>query len=366
MGALAALTRCGGWRDAARGIVALLVALAAATPSWADDGKTWRLHGLVFGDYYWFARHHDPQWQDQQGFWLRRAYLGYDQDLGERLSLRLRLEMNSSGRLEKKDLVPYVKDAYLTWTYAGRQQLRLGIQPSLTFDGEEQFWGLRHVEKVPADLYRIDSSRDLGLTLRGPVLLEGLSYGAQVGNESGSGSETDVYKVVRLLAAYERVRGVRAEAVLNYAARPAEQDRVTAKLFLGWRGESIRVGGQYLWQERRSGRADAPDTAIRILSAFGTLEIMPKRAAVFARIDDVASRQGTGAYVLGLPGADGIDYLPISPNAPFRTWIAGFEWHVHPSVRVGPNVEWVRYGTPAAGPAPEDDVVPRITFFWSW
>jgi hypothetical protein len=348
------------------GVVAAVAGLAAAAPTSADDARTWRLHGLVFGDYYWFAAHHDPRWRDQQGFWLRRAYLGYDQDLGERLSLRLRLEMNSSGTLEDEDLTPYVKDAYLTFTYAGRQQLRLGIQPSLTFDAEEQFWGLRYVEKTPADLYRIDSSRDLGLTLRGPVPLEGLSYAAQVGNESGSGSETDEYKVVRLLAAYERARGVRAEAVFNYAARPEDQDRLTAKVFLGWRGASFRVGGQYLWQERRSGSSEVPRTAIRILSAFGALELVPKKATVFARWDDVAARQGTGGYVLGLPGASGIDYLPISPAAPFRAWILGFEWHLHPAVRVGPNVEWVTYRAPVTGPPIEDDVVPRITFFWSW
>ena len=37
-----------------------------------------KVNGLVFGDYYWFSDHHDPKIDGQQGFWLRRAYLGYD------------------------------------------------------------------------------------------------------------------------------------------------------------------------------------------------------------------------------------------------------------------------------------------------
>jgi hypothetical protein len=339
---------------------------APEAPPPKESEPSWRIHGLVFGDYYWFAAHHDPRWQDQSGFWLRRAYLGYDQDLGKAFSMRLRLEMNSSGDLQDEDLVPFVKDAYLTWAFAGRQQLRFGIQPSLTFDAEEQFWGLRHIEKVPADLYRIDSSRDFGLSLGGPVLVDGLRYGVQLGNDSGNGSETDEYKIVRLLATYDRNPGLHAEAVFSHADRPDGTDRTTAKGLLGFRGKAFRLGGQYLWQQRRSGRADVPDQAIRIWSFFGALDLIPGKAVVFARWDDGAAREEDGGDDLGVPGADGIDYLPISAEAPFRTWIVGFEWYLHPSVRVGPNLEWVTYRTAAGTPPIDDDVVPRITLYWSW
>jgi len=33
---------------------------------------------------------------------------------------------------------------------------------------------------------------------------------------------------------------------------------------------------------------------------------------------------------------------------------------------VSPNLEWVTYGDPTAGPDLDDDVVVRATFFWSW
>jgi hypothetical protein len=66
----------------------------------------WSIRGLVFGDYYWFSQHHDPKWDGQQGFWLRRAYLTYDHKLGSAFSTRLRLEMNSNGELDGGNLVP--------------------------------------------------------------------------------------------------------------------------------------------------------------------------------------------------------------------------------------------------------------------
>jgi hypothetical protein len=128
----------------------------------------WRISGLVFGDYYSFPQHHLATFEDQHGFWLRRAYFTYDHTFTPVITTRLRLEMNSNGKMAGGSLTPYVKDAYVKWTFWGRQQLTLGIQPSLSFDFLEGV-GLRHIEKTPMDLYRMDSSRDTGLTMAGPI-----------------------------------------------------------------------------------------------------------------------------------------------------------------------------------------------------
>ncbi len=85
-----------------------------------------------------------------------------------------------------------------------------------------------------------------------------------------------------------------------------------------------------------------------------------KKGSLFGRLDDVKGKLG-GAEV-GLPGADGIDYLVLSADSPFRTYLLGAEWHLLPSVRISPNLEWVDYDDPAIG----KDVVPRLTFYWTW
>lgn len=335
-----------------------------------------KISGLVFGDYYWYDKWHQDQIsstnttavQGQQGFWLRRAYFTYDLTFNEKFTTRVRLEMNSNGQFAGGNLVPYVKDAYLKWTFTGKQALTLGIQPSLTFDWLEGFWGLRHIEKTPADLYKIDASRDFGLTVGGPIgNVKNLAYAAQIGNESGTGSETEKYKIVRFEGRYDMNPGIALEGLYSYGKRPNGQHRTTAQGFVGWRNKVARVGGQYLYQERKSGKDGVPDQKLDIWSAFGVWEVSPKKAELFARFDSV--KGDLGGTDTGLPGADGIDYWIMSPKQPFKAYFFGGEWFLHPSIRVSPNVEWVQYDNdpdPVKFPGRDKDRIYRITFFWTF
>jgi hypothetical protein len=331
-----------------------------------------KFSGLMFGDYYSYYRWHQDQISDtnptsvegQHGFWFRRLYFTYDYNYSEKFTTRLRLEMNSNGRFAGGDLTPYVKDAYVKWTYAGKQQFTIGIQPSLTFDWFDVFWGLRHIEKTPADLYRIDSSRDFGVTISGPLSINGLSYAAQVGDESGSGSETDEGKIVRLESRFEHPSFV-LEGLYSFASRGPDEDRQTAQGVAGFRSHVGRVGGQYLWQKRRLG--PGPDQTIAIWSGFGVWDIRPKKADLFIRADNVTGHLGD--VETGLPGANGIDYWLLSPEAPFTTWIFGGEWYLHPSIRLSPNLETARYTRdpdPVNFPGRNQDSILRLTFFWTF
>src|SRR5262245_61476343 len=225
------------------------------TPSKFPNGK---FSGLMFGDYYWFVRWHQDQIsstdptavEGQHGLWMRRIYFTYDFSPSETLTTRFRLEANSNGTFAGGNLVPYVKDAYLKWTYTGKQQLTLGIHPTLTFDWLEGFWGLRHIEKTPADLYRLDSSRDFGFTFNGPTPIDGLTYAAQFGNESGNGSETREGKIVRFESRYDRNAKFATEGFYSFGTRPAGEHQNTAQGIAGFRNASARVGAQYLWARR--------------------------------------------------------------------------------------------------------------------
>jgi hypothetical protein len=62
----------------------------------------------------------------------------------------------------------------------------------------------------------------------------------------------------------------------------------------------------------------------------------------------------------------GIAYFPAATNAPFTTTIAGMEYFILPSVRVGPNIEYTAYGDPATGTKPKNMSVARFTFYWVW
>jgi hypothetical protein len=336
-----------------------------------------KFSGLLFGDYYYYDKWHQDtisatntnHVQNQQGFWLRRAYFTADFNINEKFTTRFRLESNSNGQFTSPgNITPFVKDAYLRWTYHGKQQMTLGISPTLTFDWIEGWWGLRHIEKTPADLYRIDSSRDFGFTLSGPIeAVKGLSYGGQIANDSGNGSETDKYKTGRFEGRFDRNPGIGINAIYNYGKRPNGQDRSTFGAFGGYRNKNFRAAAQYLWQKRKSGNA-TPDQTIDIWSAFGIWDFVPKKAEVYFRFDDVKGKRG-GADT-GLPGADGIDYWILSPAQPFKLYIFGAEWYLlHPSIRIGPNLQLAKYENdpnPVAFPGRDEDRIYRITFFWTF
>ena len=329
----------------------------------------------MFGDYYWYVDRHqdgisstDPTAvEGQHGLWFRRIYFTYDYAYSDKLTTRFRLEANSNGEFDGGDIVPYVKDAYLKWTYKGRQQLTLGIQPTLTFEWLDGFWGLRHIEKTPADLYRIDSSRDFGVTFAGPAPVKGLSYGVQFGNESGSGSEAREGKILRLETRYRRESGLALEGFYSFGTGPSGADRQTAQAIAGVERDTIRAGAQYLWQQRQSGDDILPDQTIDVWSGFVVWDVLPKKADLFLRSDFV--KGDLGGAETGLPGAEGIDYLLLSSQAPFSTWIVGGEWYLHPAVRVGPNLEIVRYThapDPVQAPGRRQDAVLRFTFYWTF
>lgn len=331
-------------------------AAQAPAPASAPAPLPYKISGIVFGDYYAFAEHHLPEWDGQHGFWLRRVYLTYDHTLSESLAMRLRLEMNSNGKLAGGSLTPYVKDAYLRWNFHGKQALTLGIQPSLTFDYVESVWGLRHIEKTPLDLYRWDSSRDTGLTLSGPVNAAGTAkYAVQVGNDAGNNAETDPHKGFRASARYEPKQGFTVEVMAGHANRAKDADRTTAQVFAGWRAPRLRAGAQYSLQRRRT---TTGETDLDLVSGFGVFEVQPRLSA-FARIDRVADT---------CTDCGAIDYLPIATTHPFTTVIAGVDYALHRSVRISPNVEWVHYrdNDVAASAAPVDDKVLRLTFSWNW
>jgi hypothetical protein len=348
---------------------------AASEKSKESVFPTHRISGLMFGDYYWYYERHQDQAggtnpttvEGQHGLWFRRIYFTYDFAYSETLSTRLRLEANSNGKFAGGDLVPYVKDAFVKWTYKGKQQMTFGIHPTLTFDWLEGFWGLRHIEKTPADLYRMDASRDFGFTFSGPLRVSGLTYATQLGNESGNGSETQEGKIVRFETRYERNPTIALEGFYSFARRPAGQHRQTGQGFAGFRNDVARVGVQYLWQERRSGQDGVPDQTVAIWSGFVVWDTLPKKADLFFRLDDVTGHLGDATS--GLPGADQIDYWLMSPESPFKMWIFGGEWYLHPAVRVSPNLEMVTYAhdpDPTNFPGRHRDSILRLTFFWTF
>ena len=172
----------------------------SAGPAPAPSVEPWQerfnVSGYVFGDAYAVFANHDPEVEDQNGFWIRRGYLTFDAGVANEWTARLRFEFNSPGDFETDSkLDPFVKDAYLAWKHDG-QELNLGLASSPTFEFVEGFWGHRPIEKTPIDLYRMGSSRDTGVAYKGAAHEGRVFYHAMFGNGSGDRAETNEGKKV--------------------------------------------------------------------------------------------------------------------------------------------------------------------------
>ena len=328
----------------------------AAAPK-AEEAPSFRISGLVYGDYYDVLKSHRGEIEGRNGFWLRRVYFTYDHTLSKSFSLRFRLEANSKGDFESTGVnAPYLKDAFLKWAF-GVQALSFGLAPTPNIEFIDGFQGYRSLERSPFDLYRWDSSRDLGLLLQGGLGREQRTrYSVQLGNGSGTGSETDASKSVRGQILHRFASGLVLEGYADWQDRPEGRDVSTLEAVVGWQKARWRASLQYGHQHRRGAGPGGTDLALDLLSAFAAVQVSP-RVTVLGRVD---------CSFDPVAGGETIDYLPFSDAARSVFGVVGADVTVAKTVHLIPNVEMTTYDEAAEGTTPHTDVVPRLTLFFSW
>lgn len=307
----------------------------------------------VFGDYFYFVDHHDSVLVDQNGFWFRRVNLNWDGKMDETFSARLRLEAASSGDFEgdPTTMVTFVKDAWIRWK-KDQHSVYLGLTNSVSHSFVEDFWGYRHLEKIPGEVLGFYSSRDAGIGAAGKFGEAGrVGYHVMVGNGSGTSHETNSGKKVAGAVQVHLTSALVAEAYGDFEDRPEDTDRMTVRGFLGYKAERARAGVEYTQQTRD--RSDGTSFDLKIVSGF------------------VTGRVGEKVWLLGRvdrsmePGASnpGRPYIPMDASVASTFVLAGVEFVARENITFTPNVEAVVYDEPdGGGEAPADDIVGRLTF----
>ena len=279
----------------------------------------------MFGDYYAYDKWHQNtisatntnNVQGQQGFWFRRIYFTYDLTFSEKFTTRFRLEANSNGQFTNPgNITPFIKDAYLKWTFWNKQVLTSVSSPASPSTGTRGSRACATSRRRPSDLYRIDSSRDFGVSVGGPILaIKNLTYGVQYGNELGQRLGDDKYKIWRLEARYDKNPGIAVEGYYSHHERPGGQDRDdgTGVVGLPQRKSPCSPVSYHYQKRKRASRAGLDQDDRHLVRPGATGSSRPRRADVFFRYDDVKGK--LGPVDTGLPGADGIDYWIMSTQA---------------------------------------------------
>lgn len=342
--------------------VLLLAGLIFANTAHADG-----VYGDCIFDYLYVAGHHDntdsTETDGYNCFDLRRVRLGFKRTLNEYFAFDIRLEASVNDwyshvveGTSASTAKPFIKDAHGTWTIGDDLNIRFGLQGNPLFNTPENIWGYRTVEKIVTDLHKIESSRDLGVSLNGSMDI--FSFTLMAGNGNGDKNDTYEGKEIFAVAGIEPMDDMILEAGVGYEAEDEDANgdsntHTTIQGFLGYKGNDFQGGFHYAMYNYNYADEEEEDLDINLMSVFGAYHISPV-VDILARYDMVDEN----------PGADGIDRLHMADFAPTNTLIAGIAWKPAGNLQVIPNIEYVSYGDPKEEglEAPDPDTFVRVTF----
>lgn len=334
--------------------VALAVLLAIALiPSQVKAEGSFK--GYVASDYYYVLNHHDEDIEGRHGLWFRRIYLTYNGSINDKISMRLRFEMNSPGDFtSSRTLDPFVKDAYLKFKLGG-QSVSFGIIGPPTFGEIEDIWGYRPLEKTPMDLYKLRSSRDFGVSLSGNLdKNEMISYTLMFGQGSSNKAETNNGKIIYGRLGFKPIDGMYVEAYGDYESAGSGKTYYVYQGFASYSGDWGRVGFQY-----SNKHYDHEDTSKNwgLISGFAVVKAS-KGLDVILRYDKM----------LDQPVPKTVSYIPFSTDAAHSFILAGLSVEAAKNLWVIPNVKYTMYDDPddETIEKPGNDVYANLTVWFKF
>jgi len=131
--------------------------------------------------------------------------------------------------------------------------------------------------------------------------------------------------------------------------RPDSTDRTTFHGFVGYRGAGSRFAVEYATQKREA--AEGPDQTVAVASVFGVWDL-GENLSLLARVDRSFD---------GIPDAGSIPDLGLAEETEFDLALVGLDYRLHKMVSLIPDVEYVAYRETDGRPAPDDDLIARLT-----
>ncbi|MFV0330793.1 MAG: outer membrane beta-barrel protein [Dysgonomonas sp.] len=235
----------------------ILVAILCINSSFAQDSIPFKPSGKViarsFFDYSTGFGHAN----DERGFDLTRAFLGYSYKFTRTLQGQVIID-GASGKTSTDGLEVYVRNAFINWNDKGFN-INVGLTGLLQFSIQEKYWMHRYVMKSFQDLNKMAPSVDMGITAEyafNPYLSADLSLTNGEGykkikkdNSMRYAAGISLYPIkntiFRIYADIynddEKQRDALPEGVTdgNY------KDQYTLSLFAGYQNEKISFGAEY-------------------------------------------------------------------------------------------------------------------------
>ncbi len=249
---------------------------------------------------------------DDRGFDLDRAYLGYEYNLGNGLSVKGVMDMGT--KTDDNDRAAYIKNALITWK-TGDWTLNGGLISTTQFNMVEKFWGYRYIYKSFQDQYKFGSSADLGLSVAWKAA-GWLSLDAIIVNGEG-------YKKIQsgdglaygLGATFTPLKGLTLRAYAGINEQPEAENVMNYAFFAGYKYDRFSLGAEYNLMQNYKGVEDHDKSGFSVYGTFKT----SKCSEIFARYDDLSSKDDwaladdEGALLVGAQFKLG-KHVKIAPN----------------------------------------------------
>ena len=223
---------------------------------------------------------------DNKGFDLERAYLGYEYKLGNGLSVKSVMDIGKSSDVSDMQRIAYIKNAMLSWK-KGNMTLNGGLISTTQFNFQEKFWGYRYIMKSFQDQYKFGSSADLGMSVA-YKFANWISADAIVVNGEG-------YKKIQkdnglnygLGVTLTPVKGfqIRLYGGLNTSAEEGKEDIINMAAFAGYKNDKFTVGAEYNYMMNASYKSGKDQYGY---SLFASMKVA-KDTELYARFDDLYS-----------------------------------------------------------------------------
>ena len=257
---------------------------------------------------------------DDRGFNLDRAYLGYQYDLSKEVQVKVVADFGQSKNVEDHHRIGFVKNAMLSWEH-GKWTLNAGLISTTQFKFQESFWSKRYVMKSFQDEYKFGSSADLAISASydfnryvsaDVIIANGEGYKqVQVKDGLQYGAGLTLTPIKNLF--------IRLYGSFNEATEKTDKGITNLASFIGFKNKSFSLAAEYNYQTNTK-YTDGHDQSG--VSTYATINLN-KKVGIFGRWDYLTSKDKWNEEGDGMAGMVGAGfrigkYIKLAPN--FRIW----------------------------------------------
>lgn len=250
---------------------------------------------------------------------LKRFYFQVDHKFNDMFSARFRTDMRYNANGTSKDVLVYVKHAYLQAKFAPEFYARVGVADLPWVPFVEDLYGYRFVENVLVDRTKFGTSADWGVHVGGSFGKGLVNYAASAVNGAGYKTLSRSSNTIDLAGRVDvhPMKGVTlAGGVYTGKLGKSSDVNTTFHRTTRWNAAAaytagpVRLGGEYFHASNWTTITSALNDSAEGWSAFGSFAFTPQ-LAVFGRYDWVKPSTELNPALRDRYFNIGLNYKPI-------------------------------------------------------